>query len=80
MYNVFMINHSHLNFFLLYFIRFLSAKEDDALAPKENNNKVQIYVPTLILLNSVQLSWFRMNTELRDQEYGRNVLNFRRPE
>lgn len=80
MYNVFMINHSHLNFFLLYFIRFLSAKEDDALAPKENNNKVQIYVPTLILLNSVQLSLFRMNTELRDQEYGRNVLNFRRPE
>lgn len=80
MYNVFMINHSHLNFFLLYFIRFLSAKEDDALAPKENNNKVHKYVPTLILLNSVQLSLFRMNTELRDQEYGRNVLNFRQPE
>lgn len=62
MYNVFMINHSHLNFFLLYFIRFLSAKEDDALAPEENNNKVHIYVPTLILLNSVQLYCFRMNT------------------
>lgn len=80
MYNVFMINHSHLNFFLLYFIRFLSAKEDDALAPKENNYKVHMYPRSFFLIVYMQLSWFRMNTELRDQEYGRNVLNFRRPE